>query len=451
MKTIVFLWFAFGQSVVQAGLARTTLNAYTQGGKSLQTGTPLAYTPLKITVSIVNQYECPTSISFGLNDNGFSIGEETSLKQGMHNSLNVYNSLYYNYSQLIDGGNTNVLLQNIAINWSSDAWQLRNELLAHSPYLSEEAIRKTAEDGILPDAMLMEICLANPDVFRNERLIDFLAAEIPNPLPAYDIEILKTAWANSNPRSVLENALATQQSTLTQHFNRLASTWLQDSLQNHTDSLIVYLALMPNISSRYILADIYYEKGENSLAWQTLQNITTQFRLTDAQVAEHVQVENFLSLKIAVRNDYRNLSQLTEEEKTSLISIRDASDKGAGIKANNTLCFHYSICKDYSAILPEITAQQRKTNSSIVMDDALLNAYPNPAAEWITFEYHRNDISPATIEVTDITGRLIQHFPISNVQGAILWDIREISNGIYLYKLIREGHPSPVGKIVVQH
>ena len=38
MKMIVFLWFAFGQSGIQAGLARTTLNAYTQGGKSLQTG-----------------------------------------------------------------------------------------------------------------------------------------------------------------------------------------------------------------------------------------------------------------------------------------------------------------------------------------------------------------------------------------------------------------------------
>ncbi len=38
MKMIVFLLFALGQSGAQAGLARTTLNAYTQGGKSLQTG-----------------------------------------------------------------------------------------------------------------------------------------------------------------------------------------------------------------------------------------------------------------------------------------------------------------------------------------------------------------------------------------------------------------------------
>ncbi len=37
MKMIVFLLFALVQSVAQAGLARTTLNAYTQGGKSLQT------------------------------------------------------------------------------------------------------------------------------------------------------------------------------------------------------------------------------------------------------------------------------------------------------------------------------------------------------------------------------------------------------------------------------
>ncbi len=38
MKTIIFLLLALVQSVAQAGLARTTLNAYTQGGKSLQTG-----------------------------------------------------------------------------------------------------------------------------------------------------------------------------------------------------------------------------------------------------------------------------------------------------------------------------------------------------------------------------------------------------------------------------
>ena len=64
---------------------------------------------------------------------------------------------------MIDNGDTDILQSQIENNWSSDAWSLRNNLMQESPYLSTEALLTAAAENLLPNAMLLEVLLANPD------------------------------------------------------------------------------------------------------------------------------------------------------------------------------------------------------------------------------------------------------------------------------------------------
>ena len=101
-----------------------------------------------------------------------------------------YGNTLYLYNALIDNGNTNALLDNIDLVWSNDAWTLRNQLVAKSPNLSQEVLRRAALTGTLPDAMLIEILLLNADACKDKAFLDFLAHDIPNPLPQNLLNLL---------------------------------------------------------------------------------------------------------------------------------------------------------------------------------------------------------------------------------------------------------------------
>lgn len=414
---------------------------------------PIYYTQNTISKIISNQFGCPTNIYTGLGNENMSGTEVNTLKQNFQSSLNEYNNLHYTYSQLIDGGNTNIFLQNIAINWSDDAWELRAELLARSPYLSEDALKSAAEQGILPNAMLLEICLANPDLFKKGNLADFLATEIPTPMPPYMITILRSSWTNGSPRGMLESAIGTVQDSLSQAAYKLIHNWLQDSIQVNSDTLTTYLSAIPDENAKYALADFYLEQGQNGLAPQILQAIPTQFKFTEENLLEHNKYVELSNLKLAVKNADRTIFELSNEENAILTDIVNESEGRGSVIANNILCFVNQQCKDYPAVLPTPDNQQRKAQVISFTDSDNLKAYPNPASDFVTFEYDISDIlsHDVSITVTDITGKTLYVYSLPETKGQVIWDTRSLSNGVYLYKLSSHDGNYAVGKLSIQH
>jgi hypothetical protein len=103
----------------------------------------------------------------------------------------TYNQLKTLYSQLLDGGNTENLKQEVNTAWTNETWELRSKLLGKSPYLSE-AVLKEANDKeeVLPDAILFEILAANPDCFKDEYFVKYIEEESKR-LPDWMLELLK--------------------------------------------------------------------------------------------------------------------------------------------------------------------------------------------------------------------------------------------------------------------
>jgi len=59
----------------------------------------------------------------------------------------------------------------------------------------------------LPQALYLEICLANPDATKNNDFLIFLQDETANPLPDYMIALIESSWNNKTLRTDMENAL----------------------------------------------------------------------------------------------------------------------------------------------------------------------------------------------------------------------------------------------------
>lgn len=84
-------------------------------------------------------------------------------------------------------------------------------------------------------------------------------------------------------------------------------------------------------------------------------------------------------------------------------------------------------CIDFSTSTSEIV-------NSLKLD---LNVYPNPASNQINFDYSLAEglHEEATLNVYNLSGKLIRQFDIPNASGRITWNLEEVNNGIYLYQI----------------
>lgn len=78
-----------------------------------------------------------------------------------------------------------------------------------------------------------------------------------------------------------------------------------------------------------------------------------------------------------------------------------------------------------------------------------IKAKPNPAKNWTTFSYKLPEMAgKAILEVSGAKGQIVQSVQLSDRQGQIIWDTRNIDPGVYIYTLKADG-ASKTGKVVI--
>ncbi|MDR1345820.1 MAG: hypothetical protein LBK03_03860, partial [Bacteroidales bacterium] len=106
--------------------------------------------------------------------------DNRTLEPAYHHFRNSTNTLQYLYNQHMNSDNTEALLDAVQGEWKDDVWKMRQELIEKSPFVDEKVLREIAEQNLLPQALLLEICLANPDATKNPDFIYFLQYKIKN-------------------------------------------------------------------------------------------------------------------------------------------------------------------------------------------------------------------------------------------------------------------------------
>ena len=222
-----------------------------------------------------------------------------------------YLNLLYSYNQLMDGGSTNILLNQMQQEWSDDANTLRDELLARSPYLSQDVLMEAARGGVLPPAMLLMICLANPDATRRTGFLDFLQYEIPSPLPQYMINLIVASWDDGTARTAMENMLANfsvDMSTVSDKvLEDLQKKMNVDSVSqgdttNYLAQMNYWLNRIQTLSAKYDLIENYIIAGDFLNAEIQLSQIPDNFSLSEDQTQEYNDYTNFYFFRTCIIN-----------------------------------------------------------------------------------------------------------------------------------------------------
>jgi hypothetical protein len=411
---------------------------------------------------------CPTFLCNPACERVGLTAEEISQLNNDYDSLETaYLNMLYTYNQLMDGGNTNALLTDIELSWSGDANVLYNELMGHSPYLSQEILREVALKDILPEAMLLVVCMSNPDATKDEEFLRFLQFDLTNPIPQYMIDLIISSWDDATARTTIENMVATHNQQMGYSSDKLLiDLYFKQSLQideidpndttNYFEQINYWLNRSQNVESKYDLAENLFVSGDIETAEQIIESIPVDFGLSDEQQSAHKTYIYFYEFRKALFSAGYSLGELDNNQIDLLFDYTQGTQNFATGMIQNVLCFYYDICRDDNLQEPgnrmmfishppnSVNINSWKELSNMVV------VSPNPVNDIVTFRYILPSVlQPAFVVICDVTGRETKKVALSDTEGQLSIDVSSFNKGIYYY-YVEEGNKKIVrGKITI--
>ena len=370
--------------------------------------------------------------------------------QHLNEARNEYGNTRYLYEQLIDGGNTDEVVQEIISTWPQDALELRDYLLAKSPYLSVTSLRELIQKQGIPDAIKAEICIANPEATQTDRFVDWLR-EIY--FPQYLIDNIRASWDTRTYRFTLESEMAHDHFRMSEAAHDLLDIYSTDSLGIKSDSVLYIWQRTRTPNARYAEALVHMEHDRYDSAYAVIERLPQEHDLRSRELDERGRMLAWITMMEDLHRDDRHFSQLDDAEIAAAEALIAGQRDKPSVLLGNLLCFYYKRCtppvtggsggdpKNY----PQTNAQEEPTKANS------LKISPNPANNWVAFDC---DLSKAPGEyklvARDISGRVVWQQLITPEQGQMVWDIRNTSAGSYTISVELNGIPHLTEKLVVQ-
>jgi hypothetical protein len=366
----------------------------------------------------------------------------------------AYGNNRYLYEQLIDGGNTDEVVQEIMDSWPQDAWDLRAYLLARSPYLSTEVLMAAMDRPTMPAAMKAEICIANPDATRRDGFMRWLETECLYPLSESLLASIVASWDVRTYRTALESTLAHHHAEMTQAAHLLMEHHTMDSTGFPVDSLRAVWQIIRTPAARYAEALAYLEQGHYAAATAVVEAIPQEhLKLKPRDITEKDRMLALIAFWENIGLDGRGTADLESAEVDQLeVLIGGAYDRPA-TWMQNVLCFHYGRCRtpmtggDEEA--PKSLMQQSNSFATPVMPT--LRVHPNPAVSWAAIDYDLlAEARSAMIVVRDVLGRPVEQFTLGGRSSQVVLDTRPLAKGLYTVELLNGGRILQVEKLIVE-
>jgi len=373
----------------------------------------------------------------------------------------AYGNARYLYEQLIDDGNTDEVVQEIQESWPQDAWALRDYLLSKSPYLSVTALKEMVLRGILPDAMVTEILVANPEATRSDGFLAWLQEESGHPLPEYMLGMVVASWDQRTYRDALEGEMALHHGEMTQAANMLVHHYQalpmtdDDSTSVRMDSVLWAWRQLRTPAARYAEALTWLQSGNYAQATATIDTIPLEHDLRAPEMLERQRMLDLIAFLQALHGSGRSALRLDSTEVASLqVLMGDAYDRPAAL-ISNLLCFGYGICRPPLTGGEDSGEPKRLPYTPLptkgAAAQALLKAHPNPANTWVAFDYDLlTEPAEAALVIRDITGREVYRTVLRDKRQQVVWDTRQATPGSYTVVLLNAGRQLGTEKLVIR-
>ena len=391
---------------------------------------------------------CPTRITCG----GPVVVKKPVLLGLMEQERTAYLNLKYVYESLLDGGDFEELKCTIMESWPADAWELRNELIAKSPYLSTEILKEAAKKNVLPHAMYLEVCLANPEATQREGFLKWVQYEAPNPLPEYMLAQIVASWDQKTWRSSLESDMGWYLGEYQRLNNELITDMLADSTAQPVDSIRARLQLDPGLRARFAEVALLLGEGNYGEAKDLLDGLDESYPGLERQgLQDRNDLLELINLLQGLGE--RSTAEMDVAERDALKAIADRQPSVGASYARGILCYDFGICD------PVWTGGTRRPKMHLVgrpgADAAgqapSLVVHPNPANTWVAFSHDLDGrLDHAAIVVRDAQGKVIHEMELRSSPGQLVWDTRGQANGTYMVELRNAGKLIEAQRAIIQ-
>ena len=386
-----------------------------------------------------NGNTCPTSF-------GSSALMQQSLQLKSDSLKAVYFPLANNYLSLIDNGNTAEFIQNIKNEWSDDAWKLRKELIEISPYVSAKSLIEIIKQNILTNETILEICLANPDVTKNEEFIEQLKNICE--LPDYMLDYIR-----NNDEKTTRTLIEAQMASISFEKSIIEDEILRKLLTSEHRSFNEIKTDYSNKigpQQKIDLIELAIENENWSMADSILQDaLNNEILKGDKYLFDNYS--EYISFRLNLGD--RKLSQLKVDEITFLENLAQIEGRVSGY-ARNILCFFYEICYESSNV-----EKNEKSFSVYNKPDKTINElfyniliYPNPSENFTSLKWEiLEQLKDCKYFIYNVNGIEVSQAEITNNKGEIIIDTRKMNNGMYLVSIVNNGMKKQEVKFVVNN
>ena len=338
----------------------------------------------------------------------------------------AFGNTRYLYELLLDGGSTDEVVVEIQDTWPQDAWTLREYLLVKSPYLSVEALIEMVEKGILPDAMITEILIANPEATQKDGFMDWLQDKSGRPLPEYMAAMVEASWETKTYRTTLEGEMAYHHAEMSQAATLLLERHTMDEDGASPEELRAVWQLVRTPAARYAEALTFMDEGRYNDAATVIAAMPTEHKMKTPETLEQQRMLDLLAFLGPIHADGRNNAELNVDEVRDLEVLRGSDYDRPATWISNLLCFHYGICRaPLSGGTDGPKSLSRWTTGSLKRTaQAGLLIHPNPADTWVAFTCDlMAPADHAALVVRDMAGREVWRASLQGTQEQAVWAV----------------------------
>ncbi len=346
-----------------------------------------------------------------------------------------------NLANAIDGGNKQLLLNNIYNNMASS--QLVTSLLNASP-LSDEVLIAAINDKPTPLSgnELVQIVVENSPV--TAQVMQAIIARNPA-LPASKMHQINNAQIGNSDRELVESDLAYWKSKRELAYNDAIRTALsRHEIGLGTVQLKQVFDLRDGAQDQYLKAQAEIRNGNYTSASAILnaqQGTTSQSDLFD-----------YTSLLLSWAQNPEHIYSCNSQQQQDLFGI--VNNNGViSVKAQVILREVFGENLILPLELPSISSQYRKriveTRIQGFDDLSIIFIYPNPADQSFNIEMALGEGKTATIIMYDMTGKQVMN--ATTTQSSYLVSTQSFVDGIYLVGILLEDRLVEFKKVLIKH
>jgi hypothetical protein len=197
----------------------------------------------------------------------------------------------------------------------------------------------------------------------------------------------------------------------------------------------------------------YMSEGNYTDAQSLLNLLPGIYELEGQDLSDYNDYKSFMQMQMDWEQQGRNIIELDSTEVAVLVDYAENLAGDVKYMARGILTyaynFHYCDCLANSDSSFMKSSKAFPSESFDMMFGSEVTVKPNPAGEWTSFNYKLPDNSSVgLVEITDVSGAVIERFTVTGKEGQKVWDTRKIKSGVYFYTLNVSGN-NKSGKIVI--